>query len=596
MPKASLIPPQLSLIPAVAYIRMSSKKQDKSPAQQREEIIQHARRKNYQIIRWYQDDGKSGGKETEKREAFLRIIDDAERLGDFVAILTWNKLRFDRLDPLEGAQFKLRLRDCGVILDTIADGVFDWATEEGQLLDTFHSMKGHKDLLQISRECIRGKVDAFNERGRPLGGQPPYGMARLVTDDKGRQTLVPRGEKFRSLPDWDVIYVAGDPQELEVVRWLFETIASKDVSPYWLSRDLNKRGVPSPHGGLWRDTSVRRLLKDRAYVGDLVAGMKHVKESFHRLTKHGAVRSIGPRGRLAKSQKANEDDVLIKPGRWAAVIAAELFDTVQQRLDSLHDTQRKPRTSDAGYPLSGTLYCGHCGSRLVGNPKMLRGQKIRRYHCGKFMNTGNCGGWKIDEHEIMGEALKMLRENLTPEKIASFAVRPDAGPSESPIERLRKRLEVLDKAIQQGNRRFCMVSDRAAEALRDEIERMHAEREQVEAQLKNSENPADVAASIGAWAGRNSDILKLRMVPTSEKVKQVCSDGVERELPVCELVEPLELRRAFHEIGMRLEVFWKQREKRTRAGKYQLERVEASLSLDRLITTPPSDRRQSTLR
>jgi hypothetical protein len=46
-------------IPAVAYVRMSSDKQEASPKQQREAIEQMADGK-YRIVRWYQDEGISG--------------------------------------------------------------------------------------------------------------------------------------------------------------------------------------------------------------------------------------------------------------------------------------------------------------------------------------------------------------------------------------------------------------------------------------------------------------------------------------------------------------------------------------------------------
>src|SRR5690606_13421963 len=60
-------------------------------------------------------------------------------------------------------------------------------------------------------------------------------------------------------------------------------------------------------------------------------------------------------------------------------------------------------------------------------------------------------------------------------------------------------------------------------------------------------------------------------------------------------VDPLVLRRAFTEIGLRLNCFWTVREKRTRQGKFELERVELSVDLGKLETHTPSGRRQSIL-
>ena len=75
-----------TLTPAVAYIRMSSGKQEASPAQQRAEIRKLAKQHHYRIVRWYFDEGISGDA-TEKRAEFQRMITDAEEKRDFCACL-----------------------------------------------------------------------------------------------------------------------------------------------------------------------------------------------------------------------------------------------------------------------------------------------------------------------------------------------------------------------------------------------------------------------------------------------------------------------------------------------------------------------------
>ena len=48
------------MINAVAYVRMSSDKQEASPKQQRDEITKLAQREGYSVIRWYTDEAVSG--------------------------------------------------------------------------------------------------------------------------------------------------------------------------------------------------------------------------------------------------------------------------------------------------------------------------------------------------------------------------------------------------------------------------------------------------------------------------------------------------------------------------------------------------------
>ena len=72
-------------IRAASYIRMSSHRQETSPEQQRREIIELAKRKGYEIVERYIDEGISGD-EIEKRPDFRRMLQDAQT-GKFDVIL-----------------------------------------------------------------------------------------------------------------------------------------------------------------------------------------------------------------------------------------------------------------------------------------------------------------------------------------------------------------------------------------------------------------------------------------------------------------------------------------------------------------------------
>ena len=67
-----------SLIPAVAYDRMSSDRQEKSIPEQRHAVESYAKEHGYEIQREYIDEGISGDR-PEKRIDFQRMIADAER-------------------------------------------------------------------------------------------------------------------------------------------------------------------------------------------------------------------------------------------------------------------------------------------------------------------------------------------------------------------------------------------------------------------------------------------------------------------------------------------------------------------------------------
>ena len=59
------------LIPAAAYIRMSGRQQDKSPAEQRSEITKLATREGCQVVEWFTDEAITGDSRTDARAAWL---------------------------------------------------------------------------------------------------------------------------------------------------------------------------------------------------------------------------------------------------------------------------------------------------------------------------------------------------------------------------------------------------------------------------------------------------------------------------------------------------------------------------------------------
>ena len=56
-----------SQVPAAAYIRMSGRQQDKSPAEQRAEITKLATREGFSIVEWFTDEAITGDSSTDAR-------------------------------------------------------------------------------------------------------------------------------------------------------------------------------------------------------------------------------------------------------------------------------------------------------------------------------------------------------------------------------------------------------------------------------------------------------------------------------------------------------------------------------------------------
>ena len=69
---------QATLTPVAAYIRMSGRTQDKSPAEQRAETTKLATREGFTIVEWFTDEAISGDSSTEARAGLAALLTAAK--------------------------------------------------------------------------------------------------------------------------------------------------------------------------------------------------------------------------------------------------------------------------------------------------------------------------------------------------------------------------------------------------------------------------------------------------------------------------------------------------------------------------------------
>ena len=247
------------------------KRRHNTPAQQKSEIIKLAKRGGYRIIRWYVDEGISGDT-IEKRPDFCRMLADAEG-GAFAVILAWDQDRFGRFDIIRAGRVIDPLRDAGVSLVTVAQGVIDWNDFAGRMMYAIQTEGKHQFLRDLSRNALRGQIKSA-ERG-DWHGVPPLGFDRQYYDERGDKVkLVSFGEKFRTPSAWRCrLAVSQDSATVELLRWVFDEYAWKEKSLNGIVAELHRRGVKSPAGhAWWPNQTIRKLIANPAYIGVTVFG------------------------------------------------------------------------------------------------------------------------------------------------------------------------------------------------------------------------------------------------------------------------------------------------------------------------------------
>lgn len=169
------------LIPAVMYIRMSSGKQEASPDQQREHNRKLADDFGYEIVSEYFDRAKSGM--TSKRKDFQRMISDLDS-GKFKIIVVWDQDRFGRFDPVEANHYWFLLREAGVKIHAVVQGIID--TEDlGDWLKASVVQHGKRQTsIDIGRTSLRGHL--ARAEGGSFIKSVPIGLCRVFLNSSGK--------------------------------------------------------------------------------------------------------------------------------------------------------------------------------------------------------------------------------------------------------------------------------------------------------------------------------------------------------------------------------------------------------------------------
>ncbi len=104
--------------------------------------------------------------------------------------------------------------------------------------------------FQLSDKVWRGCVK-IAEQGYWAGGPPPYGLQRLLLDEKREPLNVLQPGKRKRIQNQRVTLVEGRPEAVATIRRIFEAFVVRGDSEYKICEDLNRDGVPSPSGRRW---------------------------------------------------------------------------------------------------------------------------------------------------------------------------------------------------------------------------------------------------------------------------------------------------------------------------------------------------------
>jgi DNA invertase Pin-like site-specific DNA recombinase len=424
--------------PAVGYLRRSTDRQEQSIEDQKRAIERYAAEHGYVIIAWYVDDAISGTT-ADERAAFLRLISDATAPDcPFRYVLVYDVKRFGRLDNDEAGYYRFQLRRAGVEVIYVSEGFSGDDTDD--LVRPVKQWQARNESRELSKVTIRGLLSRCGE-GWWSGGLPPYGfdlayfagdgsflmvvrydydLSKQILDEDGNVVrVVPRGQSLTLSKQDRCKLVPGSPERVQVVRLIFTWYVVEGLGFRGIADRLNRLGIPSPRGGNWSPkhkdkwamTTVRDILLNPAYCGDLVWN-RHSFGKFHRIEQGRAVPRTARPG-AGPDHNRPEDWIIVKDAH-PALISRTLFQAAKSKREA-----RKQDPGQYGYRtghgahspflLTGLLRCLHCGHTWQGystqkGRKRADGSAVKTlgYACGGYVTKGTscCQRYVLPKEEI----------------------------------------------------------------------------------------------------------------------------------------------------------------------------------------------------
>lgn len=301
-----------------AYCRVSTDKAEQidSLRHQKEFFQEYARRNGHQLVALYADEGISGVS-LRRREAFLRLMQDAEE-GKFQIVAVKDVSRFAR-NTVDFLQSIRRLKSLGV--NTLFLTANMDSLGESEFVLTLFSALAQEESANLSKRVKFGKkLNA--KKGRVPSSI--FGYDRL-----------------------DNFHLAVNPREAETVQEIYRLYIEEGLGCRAISSQLNHQGKKTRSGSSWTPRGVRRVLENSIYCGDYVNNKSETQDYL-----------TGRRISIPDSQRFHH----YRP-EWA-VISPETYQKAQQ-ISAARRTQynaKEPNTRYSGKHLFSTLIrCAQCG-------------------------------------------------------------------------------------------------------------------------------------------------------------------------------------------------------------------------------------------
>ncbi|MCA1512177.1 recombinase family protein [Bradyrhizobium sp. NBAIM01] len=248
---------------------MSTDQQQYSIANQMALIASYAAEHRLEIVRTYMDEGISGLR-INNRQGLIDLLNDVQSGdADFAHVLVRDVSRWGRFqDTDESAYYEFICKLAGVKVIYCAEIFENDGSPMSGLWKSMKRLMAAEDSRDKSAKIFAGHSRIVG-LGYRVGGRPGFALRRELVDATGRSRGFLQPGEQKALQTDRVLLRAGSPDEIAIVRWIFESfVGGKGETA--IAAELNERGVANHCGVPWNLQIIGRMLRNENYIGNTV--------------------------------------------------------------------------------------------------------------------------------------------------------------------------------------------------------------------------------------------------------------------------------------------------------------------------------------
>ncbi len=500
-----------------------------SIANQKSMLLKYALDQDWEVVDIYSDDDYSGA--GVERPDFNRLINDCEN-GRINIVLCKTQSRFSRDMEVIEKYLHNKFVEWGVRFVSIVDNA-DTNNEANKKSRQINGLVNEWYLEDLSNN-VKKSLKNKREDGLFMGSFAPYGYLKDPND------------KHKLIIDENVVHI---------VREIFEKY--KDgIGYYKICESLNERKILCPSlykksigmnyvcangyntTGLWTNDCIAKMLKNEAYIGNLVQGKK-TSISY----KNHKKRNV-PKSEWCVTENAHEP-----------IIDRETWYLVQRRLQNHH----RPTQDGKVHLLSSKVYCAKCGRIFMRNQchiKCTGGVMEKRAYlqCKGHRKYHTCDNDKSIRYDIVeqyvldsiNDLLKKCNQKLLKEEFNDTLERQNR--QDTLITNLNKEKANLEKKLNESKLYFKnlymdkmkgIISGEDFSMLREEytkdVESYQTRLDDILKQVDETETRKENSKDIESILKKYKHIKKLTKIIVDEFIEKIYVGAVDKDTKTREI-------------------------------------------------------------